>query len=95
LFEVASLGIPVIYFKKDKEIIDPPFDGSSEIVTSLDTDNLFASLALILADESRTYATLSKTVIEKYFGFLDGLNLERNIMHIREILVDRMVQEDD
>ena len=33
LFEASCLGIPVVYYKKDQEILDPPFDKKSELVT--------------------------------------------------------------
>ena len=91
LFEAASLGIPVIYFKKDLEILDPPFDGNSELTTAVNESELFDLVERVLGDETGTFATLDSQTIEKYFGYLDGFNLKRNIDFIYEILEKKEV----
>lgn len=40
LFEASCLGIPCLYYKKDNEILDPPFDCNSELVTVGNIDDL-------------------------------------------------------
>ena len=86
LFEAATLGIPVIYFKKDQEFLDPPFDGKSELLTAANESELFELVGRALNDESGAFATLDLQTIEKYFGYVDGRNLNRNIDFIHEIL---------
>ena len=40
LFEASCLGIPCLYYKKDNEVMDPPFDGNSELVTVSNVEDL-------------------------------------------------------
>ncbi len=40
LFEASCLGIPVVYYKKDTEIMNPPFDNNSELVTIENIDDM-------------------------------------------------------
>ena len=86
LFEVASLGKPVIYFKKDTEVLGPPFNGNSELITAKNEAELLSHLDKIINGSDYSYATLERATIEKYFGYLDGKNLERNLNFINEIL---------
>ena len=86
LFEASCLGIPVVYHKCDREIIDPPFDGKSELVTTFDVAGLEEALVDFLSGSSRFDAFLDKKVMEKYICPLDGKNLERNFRFVLELL---------
>lgn len=86
LFEASCLGIPVIYHKNDREIIDPPFDGKSELVTTHDVETLEEALRDFLLGSRRFDAFLDKTVMEKYIGPLDGNNLKRNFDFVLDLL---------
>ncbi len=86
LFEASCLGIPVIYYKKDREYLDPPFDNKSELVTVDTIDSLKQAFHDFVKFNPRFDAFLDKTVMEKYIGPLDGMNLKRNLDFIYEIL---------
>ncbi len=90
LFEASCLGIPVIYYKKDKEYLDPPFDGKSELVM---VDSI-AALKKTYYDfkNGNVYfdAFLDKSVMQKYIGSLDGKNLDRNLDFIYGLLEAEM-----
>jgi hypothetical protein len=86
LFEASCLGIPCVYHKNDREILDPPFDGRSELVTTYNTDEFQQALSDFLAGSRRFDAFLGKKIMEKYVGPLDGGNLERNLAWVNEAL---------
>jgi hypothetical protein len=86
LFEASCLGIPVIYYKKDKEFLDPPFDKKSELVTVESAGDLRQAFLDFKANHSRFNTFLDKSVMEKYVGPLDGQNLERNLSFIYSLL---------
>lgn len=86
LFEASCLGIPVVYHKVDQEFLDPPFDGSSEIVTTRDILGLEQALLDFLSGSRRFDPFLDKMVMEKYIGPLDGNNLERNFNFVLDLL---------
>ena len=86
LFEASCLGIPVIYHKRDQEIIDPPFDGKSELVTTRNRSDLLQAMRDFLLGTNRFDSFLDKSVMEKYVGTLDGNNLERNYNFVFELL---------
>lgn len=86
LFEASCLGIPVIYHKMDREIMDPPFDGKSELVTTHDRSELLQALHDFLKDDARFNPFLDKSIMEKYVGPLDGKNLQRNIDYVISLL---------
>lgn len=86
LFEASCLGIPCIYYKKDSEIMYPPFDKQSELVTVDTVDELVKAFFDFQAEHERYNAFLDKSILEKYIGPLDGKNLERNIDFIYELL---------
>lgn len=86
LFEASCLGIPVIYYKKDKEFLDPPFDTKSELVTVESVDDLRQAFLDFKQTSPRFDAFLDKSVMEKYIGPLDGKNLERNLDFIYGLL---------
>ncbi len=91
LFEASCLGIPVIYHKRDREIMDPPFDGKSELVTTHDRSDLLYAMRDFLIGNNRFDAFLDKAVMEKYVGPLDGNNLERNYNFVVELLRNQEV----
>lgn len=86
LFEASCLGIPCLYYKNDCEILDPPFDGNSELVTVGNVEELVKAIADFRSGHKRYDAFLQKSVMEKYIGPLDGGNLERNLNFIYEML---------
>jgi hypothetical protein len=86
LFEAACLGIPALYYKKDTEIMAPPFDGASELVTADTPDELARKLELFYDHDSIFDAFRERNVLEKYVGPLDGNNLERNLKFIYSLL---------
>lgn len=79
LFEASCLGIPCVYYKKDNEILDPPFDGESELVTALSVEELVGCLHDFINGHPRYEAFLQREVMEKYIGPLDGKSVERNL----------------
>ena len=86
LFEASCLGIPCLYYKKDTEIMDPPFDGKSELVTVGNVDDLADAIEDFRSGHARYDAFLDRSVMERYIGSLDGGNLERNLNFIYELL---------
>ncbi len=79
LFEAACWSIPALYYKKDTQIVDPPFDGKSELVTASSFDDLVLKIEAFYQRDSIFNAFQDKKVMEKYIGPLDGRNLERNV----------------
>jgi hypothetical protein len=86
IFEASCLGIPVIYYKKDKEYLDPPFDNKSELVTASNVEDLKNIYLEFLNNSDIFTAFLDKKVMEKYIGPLDGKNLERNLSFIYKLI---------
>jgi len=86
LFEASALGIPVVYYRKDNEIMDAPFDGNSELVTSYSVKELEQSIVDFLEDNPRYSEFLKRDAMEKYIGPLDGENLNRNLNFIKKML---------
>jgi hypothetical protein len=86
IIEAAALGVPTIYHKVDREILDPPFDGKSELIVTCSKEQLNVALRSFLEGGKPFEVFLNKRVLEKYIGFLDGLNVERNIKAIHAIL---------
>ena len=93
LFEASCLGIPVIYYKKDKEFLDPPFDRKSELVTVESVNDLKQAFLDFKQTSPCFDAFLDKSVMEKYVGPLDGKNLERNLGFIYGLLGKQDVGE--
>ena len=93
LFEASCLGIPVIYYKKDKEFLDPPFDKKSELVTAVSVDDLRQAFLDFKQSNSRFDAFLDKSTMEKYVGPLDGKNLKRNLDFIYDLLDTQNIGE--
>ena len=86
LFEASCLGIPTIYYKKDKEVLYPPFDKKSELVTVDTVHDLKMVFSDFKSKHQRFDAFLDRQVMEKYIGPLDGKSLERNLDFIYDIL---------
>ena len=86
LFEASVLGVPVIYYKKDTETMCPPFDSKSELTTVASVQELVMAIHDYQLNNARFEPFLSKKNMEKYVGFLDGRNLERNLDFIYNIL---------
>jgi len=86
LFEASCMGIPVLYYKKDNEIMDAPFDGKCELVTVDQVGMLADAVVDFHAGHKRFDAFLQRSVMEKYIGFLDGKNVVRNIDYIYSTL---------
>jgi hypothetical protein len=86
LFEASCLGIPSLYYKTDTEIMDPPFDGHSELVTIGNVDDLVGAIEDFRSGHQRYETFLKKSVMEKYIGPLDGGNLDRNLSFIYNLL---------
>jgi hypothetical protein len=86
LFEASCLGIPCLYYKNDCEVIDPPYDGSSELVTVGNVADLAAAIVDFRSGHERFSPFLKRSVMEKYIGPLDGGNLERNLNFVHQLL---------
>lgn len=86
LFEASCLGVPVVYYRKDNEIMDPPFDGKSELVTVSTIDELVKAFFDFQSSNERFSPFLSRDVMAKYVGPLDGNNLQRNLDFIYDLL---------
>lgn len=91
LFEASCLGVPVIYYKKDTEILTQPFDGKSELVTANTVVELIDVLKAFRDGTDIFESFLKKSVMEKYVGPLDGNNTKRNVEFIYNILKNREV----
>lgn len=79
LFEASCLGISALYYKKDTEHLDPPFDGRSELVTARNLGELGEKIEAFYANDAIYDPFKKKDVMEKYIGPLDGNNLKRNM----------------
>lgn len=86
LFEASCLGIPVVYYKKDTEITNTPFDNNSELVTVNLSDDIIKAFLDFKKHHPRYNDFLDKSIMEKYIGYLDGENFERNKNYILELL---------
>lgn len=89
LFEASLLGIPVLYYKRDTSILNPPYDGSSELVTAVSTADLVDKIELFYAQDQIYDAFKKKEVMEKYIGPLDGNNIKRNVDFINSLIFDK------
>lgn len=86
LFEASCLGIPVLYYRKDSEVMFAPFDNNSELVTATSVDELIQAFNDYQNNHNRYDKFLDRRVMEKYIGPLDGNNLERNLDYIHTLL---------
>ena len=86
LFEASCMGIPVIYYKKDNEILPPPFDNNTDLVTVSTPVDLMRVIRAFQADAPVFQNFLNKKIMEKYVGPIDGLNTERNLNFIFKLI---------
>lgn len=86
LFEASCLGVPCVYFKKDNEVLDAPFDGKSELVTVDSVAGLVQAVEDARIGHERYDAFLRRSVMERYIGPLDGGNLQRNVEYLYSLL---------
>ena len=91
LFEASCLGIPVVYYKKDTEILNEPFNEKSELVTVKTVDDLLIAYKNFKNNSPRYNDFLDKKIMEKYIGYLDGNNFQRNKDFIYKILKNENV----
>lgn len=92
LFEAACLGIPCVYYQKDDEIMDTPFDGNSELVTVDSPEDLIKAFLDFKSGHERYDPFLTRDIMEKYIGSLDGGNLQRNVNFVYELLAKHEVK---
>lgn len=86
VFEASCIGVPVIYYKKDTQSVDRPFDGKSELVTANDVSSLEEKILAFYNNDPVFDLFLDKIVMERYIGPLDGKNTERNISFIKALI---------
>ncbi|HEY6925283.1 MAG TPA: hypothetical protein VI653_17540 [Steroidobacteraceae bacterium] len=86
LIEAACLGIPSVYYKKDTEVMYPPFDAASELVTVSTVEQMVQAFEDFLSGQARFAAFMQRQTLEKYIGPLDGRNLQRNLDQIYGLL---------
>jgi hypothetical protein len=86
LLEASAMGIPVIYFKFDEEDLYPPFDSKSELVTAESRTKLFKLMKDFNSDVKIYHNFMDPAILERYIGFIDGGNLQRNIEVIEGML---------
>ena len=86
LFEASAIGVPVIYFKIDEEDLYAPFDAKSELVTVGSMIELSNLLMNFQYNKGMYTSFMKRETLEKYIGFLDGTNLDRNMNVIESLL---------
>jgi hypothetical protein len=86
VFEASCLGIPALYYKKDTQIINRPFDTKTELVTAINPDDLTEKILSFYNNDPIYNDFLKKDVLEKYIGQLDGHNTDRNLDFIYSII---------
>ena len=86
LFEASCMGIPTVYHKADREVINRPFDGESELVTTYSVTELIDAIDSAKNDPVRFQGFLDREIMEKYVGPLGGKNLSRNIIFINKLI---------
>lgn len=94
IFEASCMGIPVLYYKKDTEVLHPPFDGCSELVTAVSVSDLVEKMELFYGNDPIYDAFKDRKIMEKYIGPLDGGNLKRNLDFIDSLIfANRQAEE--
>jgi hypothetical protein len=86
ILEASAFGVPAIYFKFDEEDLHPPFDCNSEVVTAKSRAELFELMKDFNSDSQAYRNFMDPATLEKYIGFIDGGNLQRNIKAIEGML---------
>lgn len=93
LFEASCMGIPVIYYKKDNEILPPPFDYNTDLVTVSSQESLIQVFRDFQAGSPIFHPFLTKEIMEKYVGKIDGLNTYRNLDFIFNLLKKNKIND--
>ncbi|MBF0594726.1 MAG: hypothetical protein HQL22_07145 [Candidatus Omnitrophica bacterium] len=86
VFEASILGLPVLYYKNDREFFIPPYDGKSALVTACSAGEVAAKLALLCRQDKIFDAFNDRSVMQKYVGPLDGKNTDRNVEFIYSLI---------
>ena len=86
IFEASCSGIPSIYYKKDNEFLNPPWDGKSEVVMASSREELDEALQDFYTGSDRFNQFMNRQTMEQYVGPLDGKNLERNYDQVLKML---------
>lgn len=86
LFEASILGVPVIYYRADSEVMFEPFDMNSELLTVSTPSELVDLFYRFIEGDPCFDEFLNVQTMEKYIGPLDGNNLDRNLGFIKKIL---------
>jgi hypothetical protein len=89
ILEASCLGIPCVFYQKDDEIMDAPFDGHSELVTVDNVNDLIEAFFDFQTGNERYNPFLERTTMERYIGPLDGHNLQRNIDFVYKLLAQQ------
>ncbi len=86
VFEASSIGIPVIFYKKNDQKIHAPFDGCSELCTANNIEGLKELINSFYLNDNCYAEFLKKNILEKYIGHIDGNNINRNVQFIKSII---------
>jgi hypothetical protein len=86
VFEASSIGIPTLYYKKDLQFSNRPFDGHCELVTAFNPEELFGKIKMFYENDPCYEPFGEKEVMSKYIGPLDGGNAVRNTEFIYSLL---------
>lgn len=84
-FEAAILGVPSVYLKNYDSFIDPPYDEKSELTTVRTAEALEKCLERFFRGEPVGRAFMDRSVLEQYFGLLDGGSTRRNLDFIMKL----------
>lgn len=85
LFEASVLGIPTIYYKKDRQFLNSPFNNDCELCTASNLSQLKELLIKFYDNDDIYNNFMDKSVLCKYIGPLDGKNHNRNIDFIKKL----------
>lgn len=91
LFEASCMGVPVVYHKADREYINPPFDGTSDLITTHSIVELTSIVVDGIKRSNRFDRFLDRNLMKHYIGPLDGSNLMSNIDFIDSIVQSKDV----
>jgi hypothetical protein len=93
LFEAACRGIPTLYYKNDAELLIAPYNGNSELVTARNVEEAVDRIDSFYRQDPIYDVFLSRDVIEKYVGPLDGNSTRRNVDFIYSMVKRAPVAE--
>ncbi|MHB8131582.1 MAG: CDP-glycerol glycerophosphotransferase family protein, partial [Mobilitalea sp.] len=86
VFEASLLGVSVLYYKMDSEVLIAPYDAKSELVTALSAEDLLSKIELLCKNDAIFNTFKDKNVMERYVGPLDGKNTDRNVEFIYSLM---------